>query len=134
MRGDDDNIHPFLLPPRIFLVPMHASRGAILPLIVRICPCDRGGKQGDLERRRRRRAFSQLPWTARVTCLAQTRDTAPGLRLQFGLLGFSFTRVFVSPSIVPLALLAGSRAPTTPNGQMSRKGKHGWTNLSTRPR
>lgn len=93
-----------------------------------VCPYDRGGKQG----RKRRRAFSQLPWTARglVTCLAQTRLLPLGL--QQSAYCFSFTRVFVSPSVA--LLLAGSRAPTTPIDRCHGRANNGWTNLSTRPR
>lgn len=92
-----------------------------------VCPYDRGGKQG----RKRRRAFSQLPWTARVlvTCLAQTRllpsDCSSRLTA-FHLPAFSFP---------PLALLlAGSRAPTAPIDRCHGRANNGWTNLSTRPR
>lgn len=65
-----------------------------------VCPYDRGGKQG----RKRRRAFSQLPWTARVlvTCLAQTRllpsDCSSRLTA-FHLPAFSFPPP--SPSSLP---------------------------------
>lgn len=91
-----------------------------------VCPYDRGGKQG------RKRSLFAAAVDRESPGHVPRSNTPPPLGLQQSAYCFSFTRIFVSPSVA--LLLAGSRAPTAPIDRCHGRANNGWTNLSTRPR